>query len=135
MQVSKFVTTTIIITTGALVYVSQQTALVRLSYDIKEKQNVFTGLLDRNKILLYNVKKLESPLRLEGELLARKMKLEIPSHERVILVSATTEEAKATALQTKSVGVLGRLRQAIAGIFTLGPEAQAGSVEKNRSKK
>lgn len=131
MKVYKFLTITAIITTVALIYVNQHVALVRLSYDIKEKEKTYSDLLDRNKILLYNVKRLESPVRLEQALLAKNMKLEIPSKERVILVSAT--QVKAGASEPKGIagatGTFGRIRQAIASIFALGPEAQARPVK------
>lgn len=120
-------TITTIVTTVALIYVNQHVALIRLSYDIKEKEKVYSDLLDRNKILLYNVRHLESPVRLEEVLLAKNMKLEVPSKERVILV-ATTQE-KVVAGESKGIararGAFGRIRQTIASIFALAPEAQA----------
>jgi cell division protein FtsL len=127
MKVYKFLATTIAVTAVALIYVSQQTALVRLSYDIKYKEKSYSELLDRNKILLYNVRQLESPARLEQALLAKKMKLEIPSKERVILVSAGVE--RSSNVKT-AVGIFGKIRQITASLFTLGPEAQARPVVK-----
>ncbi len=131
MKVYKFLTITAIITTVALIYVNQHVALVRLSYDIKEKEKTYSDLLDRNKILLYNVKRLESPVRLEQTLLAKNMKLEVPSKERVILVSATQRKAGANEAKgiARAAGTFGRVRQAIASIFALGPEAQAKPVK------
>lgn len=132
MKIYRFLITTTIITVIALIYVNQQVALIRLSYNIKEKEKVYSDLLDRNKILLYNVKHLESPARLEKVLLAKNMKLEVPSKERVILVSAElgrtgTAEPKGI---VKATSTFGRIRQAIASIFALGPEAQARPVIK-----
>ena len=65
MRVYRFLTATAAVTAVALVYVTQQTSLIRLSYDIKVKESAYSELLDRNKILLYNVRQLESPARLE----------------------------------------------------------------------
>ena len=124
MSVYRFLTTTVIITMVALLYVSQQTALVRLSYDIKAKDKMYSDLLDRNKILLYNVRQLESPARLERTLLAKQMKLEVPSRERVILASTGTEETGAINI-TRTAGFFGKIRQTAASLFALGPEAQA----------
>ncbi len=109
-------------------YVSQQTSLVRLSYDIKAKEKSYSELLDRNKILLYNVKQLESPARLEKVLLAKNMKFEVPSRERVILASTPSALTESKEVKTV-VGVLGKIRQTAANIFTLGPEAQARPVK------
>jgi hypothetical protein len=109
----------------ALVYVFQQTALVRLSYDIKAKDKMYSDLLDRSKILLYNVRQLESPARLERTLLAKQqMKFEIPSRERVILVSSGTGETGVKDI-TRTAGFFGKMRQTAASLFALGPEAQA----------
>lgn len=131
MKIYRFLTTTIIITLVALIYVNQNVALIRLSYDIKEKERLHSELLDRNKILLYNVRYLESPARLERVLLAQNLKLEVPPKERVILVSATSREIAAGESKgiARAAGPFGRIRQAIASIFVLGPEAQARPIK------
>lgn len=131
MKIYRFLTTTIIITLVALIYVNQKVALIRLSYDIKEKERLHSELLDRNKILLYNVKHLESPARLEKVLLAKNLKWEIPPKERVILVSATSRKIGAGESKgiARAAGPFGRIRQAIASIFVLGPEAQARPIK------
>jgi hypothetical protein len=124
MSTYKFLATTVIVTMIALLYVSQQTALVHLSYDIKAKDKMYSDLLDRNKILLYNVRQLESPARLERTLLAKQMKLEVPSRERVILASSGVEETGVKNI-TRTAGFFGKIRQTTASLFALGPEAQA----------
>jgi len=128
MKAYKFLMTTIIVTVVALLYVNQQTALIRLSYDIKAKDKNYSDLLDRSKILLYNVRQLESPARLEKTLLAKQMKLEVPSRERVILVSAASEVSGAKGI-TRTAGFFGKIRQTTASLFALGPEAQANLVK------
>ncbi len=128
MRVYKFLTTTTIITAAALMYVSQQTALIRLSYDIKERERSYSELLDRGKILLYNVKQLESPARLEKVLLAKNMKFEVPSKEQVIFASASLLPGSSKEVK-KPIGVFGKLRQAVASIFVLGPEAEAKPIK------
>ncbi len=124
MSTYKFLMTTVIATMVALLYVSQQTALVHLSYDIKAKDKMYSDLLDRNKVLLYNVRQLESPARLERTLLAKQMKLEVPSRERVILASSGAEETGVKNI-TRTAGFFGKIRQTTASLFALGPEAQA----------
>lgn len=126
MKIYRFLTVTVAFTAAALIYVSQQTALVRISYDIKQKEKSYSELLDRNKILLYNIELLESPARLERALLAKKMKYEVPSKESMILVSSgggKPSNVKA------AVGMFGRIRQVTASLFTLGPEAQARPIK------
>ena len=129
MKAYKFLMTTIIVTMVALLYVNQQTALIRLSYDIKTKDKAYSDLLDRSKILLYNVRQLESPARLEKTLLAKQMKFEVPSRERVILASAVSEEPGAKGI-TRTAGFFRKVRQTTASLFALGPEAQANLVRK-----
>lgn len=117
---------TVSVTAVALVYVTQQTSLIRLSYDIKSKEQAYSELLDRNKILLYNVRQLESPARLEKTLLAKNVKMEVPSKERFILLSSAQGYSTAdNAVNAGAVGFFGRVRQTVAGLFALGPEAQA----------
>ncbi|KPK41874.1 MAG: hypothetical protein AMJ78_04320 [Omnitrophica WOR_2 bacterium SM23_29] len=131
MKVHRFLTITSIITTVALLYVNQQITLIRLSYDIKEQEKTCSFLLDRNKILLYNIEHLESPHRLEEVLLANNIELEVPSKERIILVSATPEKPGTSEIKkiARATGPLGKVRQAIASIFVLGSEAQARPVK------
>lgn len=64
MKICKFLIITIIVTMVSLLYVHQQFALVKLSYDMDIKEKKFNQLLDQNKILAYNVFKLKSPLNL-----------------------------------------------------------------------
>ncbi len=126
MKVYRFLIMTVAATAVALVYVTQQTSLIRLSYDIKAKEQAYSELLDRNKILLYNVRQLESPARLEKTLLAKNVKMEVPSKERFILLSSAQGYSAAdNAVNAGAVGFLGRVRQTVAGLFALGPEAQA----------
>ncbi|HOX09573.1 MAG TPA: hypothetical protein PLV09_00020 [Candidatus Omnitrophota bacterium] len=126
MKVYKFLIMTVSVTAVALVYVTQQTSLIRLSYDIKAKEQAYSELLDRNKILLYNVRQLESPARLEKTLLAKNVKMEVPSKERFILLSSAQGYSAAdNAVNAGAVGFFGRVRQTVAGLFALGPEAQA----------
>jgi len=125
MKVFKFLMLTVFITSVALVYVAQQTSLIRISYDIKAKEQVYTQLLDRSKILLYNVRQLESPARLEKTLLANNFKMEVPSKERLILVASSQDIAQENGFENGAVGFFGRVRQTVASLFALGPEAQA----------
>ena len=131
MKAYKFLMTTIIVTMVALLYVNQQTALIRLSYDIKTKDKAYSDLLDRSKILLYNIRQLESPARLERTLLAKQIKLEVPSRERVILVSAASGESGTKGV-TRTAGFFGKIRQTTDSLFALGPEAQANLVKFNK---
>lgn len=127
MKTHRFFIITSVVTVVALAYVGQQTNLVSLSYKIKEEEKLFSELLDRNKILSYNIKRLESPARLESVLLAKNIKLEVPSKERLILVSAATvPQAEET---SAAIGILGRIRQVTASLFTLGTEAEARPVK------
>jgi len=127
MRVYKFLIMTASVTAVALVYVTQQTSLIRLSYDIKAKEQAYSELLDRSKILLYNVRQLESPAHLEKTLLAKNIKMEVPSKERLILLSSSQDyRAEGYGVgNTGATGFFGRVRQSVASLFALGPEAQA----------
>ena len=61
MKLLKWVSFVVIITVIILAYTSQQIALLKISYQIGEAENLVTDALDQNRNLRYNVASLESP--------------------------------------------------------------------------
>jgi len=85
MRLLKFIFSTIIVTSIALLYVHQQVELVKVSYDISSKEVRLERMLDRKESLGYNVKTLESPSRLEQVLLAKKIDVAFPKRGHVVM--------------------------------------------------
>src|SRR3989338_911209 len=68
----------IALTLIALMYVNQQVLIYQMGLRVKENNQIYSRLVDRNKILVYNVLNLQSPVNLEARLLDRKVALEMP---------------------------------------------------------
>lgn len=87
MRLSKFLFTMVIITTVSVVYIQQQTFLLKLSYEIKDKKGTLGELLDENKILMYKVLALKAPSNLEKTLTLKDVQLEMPQEWQVVSLS------------------------------------------------
>ena len=72
------------VTFVALMYVNQQALVYQMGLKVKQNNDVYTKLIDHNKILVYNVLNLRSPVNLERKLLAREVELSMPSKWQVV---------------------------------------------------
>ncbi|MDD5196206.1 MAG: hypothetical protein WC937_05665 [Candidatus Omnitrophota bacterium] len=57
MKLNKFLSMIVCVTLFSLLYVYQQTEILRLAYSEQRQYAVFQKLLDRNSILRYNIEK------------------------------------------------------------------------------
>ena len=110
----------VLITSVALLYVHQQVQLLKISYEINSNEKEITRLLDQNKILIYNVTELKSPVYLDNKFLASKKNYAIPKQWQVVEVAAPRENREPVAmvkLEKRSFGILkifGKPREAMA---------------------
>jgi len=74
------------VTFVAVMYVNQQTLIYQMGLKVKQNNDVYTKLVDHNKILVYNVLNLRSPVTLERKLLAKEVELSMPSKWQVVKV-------------------------------------------------
>ncbi|MFH1996190.1 MAG: hypothetical protein ABIJ27_04220 [Candidatus Omnitrophota bacterium] len=111
------------VTLFSLLYVHQQTELVKLGYAIadNEKQNLY--LLDQREKLVYNLNNLKAPLRLEQELAASGFKFTYPSRNEAFRVVKKSEVAD-TAVTTEDISKNSAMNR-VAVLFGLRTEAQA----------
>ena len=72
------------VTFVALMYVNQQALVYQMGLKVKQNNDVYTKLIDHNKILVYNVLNLRSPVTLEKRLLAKEVELSMPSKWQVV---------------------------------------------------
>ncbi len=70
----------------AVMYVNQQSLVYQMGLKVKENTDVYTKLIDHNKILVYNVLNLRSPVALEKKLLAKEVELSMPSKWQVVKI-------------------------------------------------
>ena len=73
-----------IATFAALIYVNQQALIYQMGLKIKQNNDVYSKLVDHNKILVYNVLNLRSPVALERRLLNKEVELYMPSKWQVV---------------------------------------------------
>lgn len=86
MKIRKFSIFLVLITSLALLYVHQQVQLLKISYEINSSEKEVARLLDQNKILVYNVTRLKSPVYLDNKFLASKKEYAIPKQWQVVEV-------------------------------------------------
>ena len=100
----------------ALMYVNQQVLIYQMGLRVKENHQIYSRLVDRNKILVYNVLNLQSPVSLEARLLDRKVALKMPRKWQVVKL-----ESSPAKLVHKYVAKRGLF----ANLFIIGREAEA----------
>lgn len=68
----------------AVIYVNQQILIYQMGLKLKENYQIYSKLVDHNRILVYNVLNLKSPVSLEIKLLAKKVELNMPRKWQVV---------------------------------------------------
>lgn len=112
MRLSKFLFIMVIITIVSVVYVQQQISLLKVSYEIKDKEKTLQELLDKNKISMYNVFVLKAPASLEKRLMVKNVRLEMPQEWQLLSLPE---------VEVREGLVLGepKLKNVLLGIFNL----------------
>lgn len=100
---AQFILSIVTITAASVVYVHQQTELVKLSYAIEEKEKRVKEMLDHKEILGYNVLNLEDPSRLEKVLLAKKVEVEFPKKNQIVRLANIPVDMNARTRVTSAV--------------------------------
>ncbi len=85
MKLSKFLLTISSVTLLSLLYVYQQTEILRLAYIGEKKMTVFQDLLDKNSILRYNIGKSASLVHV-ASMVSRDTDYEMPASYRLVRV-------------------------------------------------
>lgn len=100
----------------ALLYLNQQALIYQMGLSVKENYQIYSKLVDRNRILVYNVLNLRSPAALETKLLAKKVELNMPSEWQVVRFESSP--AKLFRQDAAKRGLF-------ANLFVMGREAEA----------
>lgn len=112
MRVFKYISYISFITLTALLYVHQQTELVKLSYTIDSKEKCLKQMVDRNDTLGYNVNNLQSPSRLEKALASKNVEMAFPKQAQVVKMpgprmnNAARVKAAGVEKKTNTFGIL-----------------------------
>ncbi|MFC1624150.1 hypothetical protein ACFL28_02365 [Candidatus Omnitrophota bacterium] len=111
-----------LVTFIALIYVNQQVLIYQMGLKVKENSEFYSKLIDHNRILVYNVLNLKSPVNLEQKLLAKKVKLNMPRKWQVVkLDNSPVKFVRKSIEQPKGL---------FANLFIEGREAEASPNKK-----
>ncbi len=116
LKTYKIVGFILVVTFIALTYVNQQSLIYQMGLSVKENSEICSKLVDRNKVLVYNVLNLKSPVNLETKLLAKKVDLSMPREWQVLKF-----ESSPAKFAHKDV----TKRGLFANLFIMGREAEA----------
>jgi hypothetical protein len=88
MRTSRFILYTALATIVCILYVAQQTEIVKLGYKITAAEKILQATLDRRTSLEYTLTSLESPLSLDKQLLQQKDGYEMAQRYKFVKVDA-----------------------------------------------
>ena len=117
----KFLTVVFLVTGICLYYISRQSVLLSLSYEIDSNQTALERLLDENNNLAYNASTLKSPSNLERELLLENVVLCIPDREQIVYLAKVPNSSDESFKVSK---------KSIFSLFDINREAEAESTER-----
>jgi|WetSurMetagenome_2_1015567.scaffolds.fasta_scaffold523323_1 hypothetical protein len=133
MKLSKFLVIAVVVTSFAVLYVWQQTEIIRLAYTGQKNLAIFQDSLDNNSVLRYNLKRKTSLINI-GTRVEGNDDFQMPeSYCLVKLASQKEDLGLVSRAQAKRENILARL-------FGIKMQAQAQTVESgagiptNRSK-
>ncbi|PIP68182.1 MAG: hypothetical protein CO035_05575 [Candidatus Omnitrophica bacterium CG_4_9_14_0_2_um_filter_42_8] len=103
----KILTAIVTVTFVAVMYVNQQALIYQMGLKVKQNNDVYAKLVDHNKIMVYNVLNLRSPVSLGRKLLAKEVELSMPSKWQVVKIDHSPEKI---VLQGKNLANIARTR-------------------------
>jgi hypothetical protein len=112
----KIIFVILIATFITLGYVHQQVLVYQMGLKVKENYRVYSNLVDHNRIMVYNILNLKSPVSLEAKLLAKKVELNMPRKWHIVRLKNSPDN-----VIHKSDVKSGLF----ASLFTMGREAEA----------
>jgi len=87
--------------------VNQQALIYQMGLKVKQNNDIYAKLVDHNKIMVYNVLNLRSPVSLGRKLLAKEVELSMPSKWQVVKIDHSPEKI---VLQSKNLANIARGR-------------------------
>lgn len=108
MKLTRFLSIIGFITFFSLLYVYQQTEILRLAYAGQKKIVSFEDLLDKNSILRYNMHKSASLVRI-GARLNQRADFQMPDSYRLVRLTPVKGNSGVNAREFKKESVISRL--------------------------
>lgn len=122
LKLSQFFIAVFLITSCSLVYVRMELTTIKIGYNISEKENNLTMLLDQNKYLRYNTLELASPNNLGKKLEEQNIALNFGTSQKVISLAQTNPHPGKEKLKLAAA-------QKLWDIFALKSQAQANTLK------
>lgn len=107
MKLPKFLSIVSILTFFSLLYVYQQTQILRLAYTGQKRLTIFEDLLDKNSILRYNTTKSASLVHI-GNRISDYADYHMPDRYRVVRLAPSPEKFSSNAQAFNKETVLSR---------------------------
>ncbi|MCX5697599.1 MAG: hypothetical protein NTU54_06520 [Candidatus Omnitrophica bacterium] len=120
MKLSRFLLLVLLFTVVSLLYVFQQTEIIRLAYLEQKRSTVFQGLLDKNTVLQYNIKKSASLVRI-GSRISKDGDFQMPNSYQLVRLERPASQSRAIARLFNRPNVFSR-------IFAVKREAEAYTI-------
>ncbi|MDD5166464.1 MAG: hypothetical protein PHQ57_03640 [Candidatus Omnitrophica bacterium] len=108
MRLSRFLLTSSLITFLCILYVFQQTEILRMAYVGQKKRVAFDDLLDKNSILRYNINKDASLVQI-GDSIAKCSDYEMPNSYRLVKFVSNKGNLRAGTQAVNKENLLSRL--------------------------
>lgn len=108
MKLSKFLSVITFVTSFSLLYVYQQTEILRLGYVGHKQHSQYQDLLDKNNILRYNLKK-EASLAQIGNVISSSADYEMPGTYRFVRLSPSRESLNLAEQPLKREAIFSRI--------------------------
>lgn len=109
MKLSRFLLVTFFFTSFSLLYVYQQTEIVRLAYAGQKRVANFQDLLDRNSFLRYNMEKSASLTRVGNKISGGISAYEMPDTYKLVKLSKPLENLRLSKHAYKQESLFSRL--------------------------
>ena len=105
MNIKRFLICISIVTVLCLLYIHQQTQIIKLAYEGKKKLDTLSELIDKKDILVYNIDVLQSMPNINLNLLSKQNDFEIAKEFRIVKLN----EAETTIGKFRLKPIFGRL--------------------------
>lgn len=130
MRTSRCILYTAVGTVLSLLYVFQQTEVVKLGYKITAAESVLEAASDRKTALEYSLSSAESPFSLDKNLFLKEDSFEMAGKFRLVkVVSPKTLESRVRVASLPSVSGAARLKRLAYAILSAGKQAEAKTVK------
>lgn len=108
MRLNKFLSAAVFITLFSVLYVYQQSEIIRLAYAGQKQHVVFQDLLDKNSILRYNIERNASLVSI-GNNISGHSDFQMPEKYQLVKLVPTSEGVTFAEASNSNPGIISRI--------------------------